>query len=258
MKGHTLRPSTPLLRKIRSFISKNRSSVGWAVGLTVLSFFLGSSLMVLALRYETTIEAFTPLMWVGVFCAVGIIMAVAVLPTSFLGLITGYFLGYYALAGITFAHLIGSWLGFHVAHRIEGGKFVESFRNSEPVQRALEQLKGDAFQVSALARLSPALPFSVMNLLLVMLRIPFKPFVWAGTLGMLPRVGVMVVLGRQAQQLRAVVEGDATMGVTEWVAAGLLIVSFFGLGFYARRAVKKGRAAAETDAHAPPEVATGE
>lgn len=220
------------------------------MGLTVLSVFVGSFVTVLALRYETTIAAFTPWMWGVAFVAVGIVMAVFVLPTSFLGLITGYFLGYWALVGITFAHLIGSWLGFHVARRVEGGKFMASFRDSEPVQRALEQLKGDAYQVSALARLSPALPFSVMNLLLVILKIPFKPFVWAGTLGMLPRVGVMVVLGRQAQQLRAVVEGDAQVGVTEWVAAALLIVSFFGLGYYARRAVKKGREAADTNVSA--------
>ncbi|SDL78314.1 Uncharacterized membrane protein YdjX, TVP38/TMEM64 family, SNARE-associated domain [Catalinimonas alkaloidigena] len=230
------------MHRIFSFLRTNRAAFYWMLWLSVAPLLVSSVLVVGAIQYETQVADFSTWTWSGVFAAFALSMALGVTPTTFIALLTGYFLGFQALLGSVPAYTIAAWLGYLVARQLDGGTFLQSLHQFEKVQRTLQMLRADNAQVVVLARLSPVLPFAVMNVLFAMLRMRLRTVLLAGTVGMLPRTVLMTAIGQQAFQLRNVLEEGG--GVTERVVVvALVLFSLVGLTFYIRRAMKKATSA---------------
>ncbi len=208
------------------------------VPLTVSSF-----MTVYALQYEEQIAAFGTLAWALYFIGSCFSMALALTPTTFIATLSGYFLGMGAAPFVILAYIIASFLGYQLTHLVDNGHFIETIRGlpggrGEKAFRFLEGIKNNQFGLTVMARISPVLPFALMNVMLPIAGIRLREFLLAGTLGMLPRTLFFIWLGSQAQELRTLIE-EGSGGTSQIIFILLLIISVLGLLYYGQRILKK-------------------
>lgn len=157
--------------------------VGWVQGLGLL----GVLLYVAVYAIATTLLVPGSLLTIGAGFVYGIWGGVAVvLPGSMLGAMAAFLLGRSAAR---------EWIG---------GKVKAS-----PRLRAVDDAIGErAFSVIFLLRLSPLVPFTLLNYVLGMTRARFRDYVLASATGMLPGIFLYVYLGSIVTSTAALVGGD--------------------------------------------------
>ena len=128
-------------------------------------------------------------------------MALAITPTTFIALVTGFFLGWQAAGWMIFSYLIASVMGYMFGRFLDGGRLLQSFSHKSKIRLLIDELKKRDWAVMVLVRISPILPFSLINLLLPATGLKFRVFVVAGFIGMLPRTLFAIWTGTQAQTL---------------------------------------------------------
>ena len=82
------------------------------------------------------------------------------------------------------------------------------------------------------AKLSPVLPFAITNLFFAMAGARFKQVLAGGTLGMIPRTVLAVWAGKEAQDIRYLLEHPNEGLATKIVLIVLIIVSTIGIGYF--------------------------
>lgn len=200
--------------------------------------FASSSISYWLITHEQVVQQFTILQWVLVYVASCFSMAFALTPTTFIALLSGYFLGWNALIPIAISYWIASYLGFKMAKLIDGGRFLSKISEKPKVREILDNLQKDEFKIILLARLSPVLPFAVTNVLFSFSGTKLKNFLTAGFLGMLPRTILSIWLGTQAQEMRKLIEHPSQGSSIQFIIFGLILVSMLGLGYFIKKAVK--------------------
>jgi uncharacterized membrane protein YdjX (TVP38/TMEM64 family) len=81
----------------------------------------------------------------------------------------------------------------------------------------------EAFKVVLLTRLSPVLPFNLLNYAFGLTAVPFRKYILASWIGMIPGTIMYVYLGSAANSLAALLSGD------EPRSAGQQVLFAFGL-----------------------------
>ncbi len=217
---------------------------GWV---TVTPLAVSSVVTYYALAYESTIRQFGPGEWVAVFAVSCVMMGLALTPTTFIALASGYFLGLPAVVGVVVGYTSASLIGFSLTQAVDQGQLMKSiygWLGDERVKRLRQLLAGIAdhqFGIIMMARLSPLLPFALMNVVLPVAGVRLRPFLVAGTLGMLPRTAFFVWLGSEAKTLRTLVEEGGAGLVPRLLLIGLLVVSLVGFFYYGRRIINRTR-----------------
>jgi uncharacterized membrane protein YdjX (TVP38/TMEM64 family) len=91
----------------------------------------------------------------------------------------------------------------------------------DAVGRAVER---DAFKVVLLTRLSPLFPFNLLNYAFGLSSVPFRTYLLASWIGMLPGTIMYIYLGSAAQSVAALLSGKVrrTPGQQVLFAVGLL------------------------------------
>ena len=172
-------------------------------------------------------------------------MGLALTPTTFIALMGGYFLGWIALPGVVIGYTGASLIGFALTKMIDNGNLLDSIydwlgNKAEQLRRLLSGIHDNQFGIIIMARLSPVLPFALMNVVLPVAGVRLMPFLVAGTLGMLPRTVFFVWLGQEAKTLRTLVEEGSSQAVgSRLVLIGLLIISSLGFFYYGRRMLRQ-------------------
>jgi uncharacterized membrane protein YdjX (TVP38/TMEM64 family) len=90
-----------------------------------------------------------------------------------------------------------------------------------------------------LCRLSPVLPFAVMNILFSMLKVDLKKYIWGSFVGMLPRTVIAIAAGTQAQTIRLLWEKGEDSTLVQVSFTILLIISIAGIAYYLKKALQK-------------------
>src|SRR5580700_207105 len=151
--------------------------------------------------------------------------AVLFVPASVLTLGAGFVFGVArgtliaslgSTAGASAAFIVGRTVGHDwVAGRIAGYPVLDA------IGRAVES---EAFKVVLLTRLSPLLPFNLLNYAFGLSSVPFKTYVLASWVGMLPGTILYIYLGSAAQNVAALLSGELrrTRGQQAMFAAGLV------------------------------------
>ncbi|MEL6589684.1 MAG: VTT domain-containing protein, partial [Bacteroidota bacterium] len=80
-----------------------------------------------------------------------------------------------------------------------------------------------------MARLSPALPFAMSNILLGQISLSWKTYIGATMLGMLPRSLLSFWIGMQISDLLGYLESSESVPLERWIVLGLLLVSSLAL-----------------------------
>lgn len=159
-------------------------------------------------------------------------------PGALLTLGAGYALGVVRGA---LAVSLGSTAGAAAAFlcgRTVAREWVMARLADRPAFRALDQAVAQrGWQVVLLARLSPVLPFNLLNYAFGLTQIRFREFVWASWLGMLPGTALYVTLGASAQSLAAAARGGERSPAA-LVLLGVGVAATLGLTILVGRAAR--------------------
>ncbi len=173
--------------KLKAFLYKNRRIIS-SVGLVSLMPLLYSSLVsALLIQQQDFFQALTLADWLPLFALSSLTMALAMTPTTFVALVSGYFLGWQAAPMMISAYLIASMLGFWLGRSLDRGRLLQSFGEQSAFQQLVTEMQQRDWPLMILVRISPVLPFSMINFLLPATGIRFTTFVGGGFIGMLPR-----------------------------------------------------------------------
>jgi uncharacterized membrane protein YdjX (TVP38/TMEM64 family) len=137
----------------------------------------------------------------------------ALVPASALTLTAGLAFGFMAFPLILAAATIGAACAFLIARHIAADQvkhLVEDLPRSKAIYKAVSD---GGWKMVLLLRLSPIMPFSVLNYVLGATELRFWPFVSASFVGIIPAVALYVYLGALG---KAVVDG-AAIGVARWL-----------------------------------------
>lgn len=164
-------------------------------------------------------------------------MAFAFTPTTVIALVSGYFLGYSAIVPLVLTYSAASIIGYYISKPL-GSKFHHTIQKAYPKLEQLTQNVSERNPASFafFCRISPVLPFAVMNVVLPIIGLKFKPFFWGGMAGMLPRTVLAIITGSLANNLINLMQHPNSTSYMQIGFAVLLIISIFGIGFLFKKA----------------------
>lgn len=232
------RHRTSQIHPMLDFIRKNSFTLLYTFFLGLMPLLVSSSISYWVVTHEQEIQHFTFQNWVIAFAVACFTMAFALTPTTFIALLSGYFLGWQAFIPVAITYWIASFLGFKTAQMIDGGRFLKILSEKPKVRQIIENLQKDEFKIILLARLSPVLPFAVTNVLFSFSGTKLRNFLTAGFLGMLPRTILSIWIGTQAQEIRKLIEHPSQGNMTQLLIVGLIGGSIVGLGYFIKKAIK--------------------
>ncbi len=215
--------------------NKGRFTGYFLIGLIPLIF--SSVVTTLILDQYASMDALSLSHWIVLFSLSIFTMALALTPSTFIAIVSGFFLGWQAVPMMLPAYMLASVSGYLIGQWLDGGKVLDAVKSSPKVYQTLENLNQNNWKLMFLIRLSPVLPFSLMNLLMPAINMPLNVFLVAGFVGMLPRTLLSIWIGNQAADLMGALQGQ---GNSELIIIGLLImVSVVGLVQIFVRAFRK-------------------
>jgi uncharacterized membrane protein YdjX (TVP38/TMEM64 family) len=221
-----------------NFLKKNTFTLLYTFFLGLMPLLVSSSISYWVITHEQEIQNFTFQNWTITFIIACFTMAFALTPTTFIALLSGYFLGWEAFIPVAISYWIASYFGFKTAQMIDGGRFLKILSEKPQVKQVLENLQKDEFKIILLARLSPILPFAVTNVLFSFSGTKLRNFLTAGFIGMLPRTILSIWIGTQAREIKRLIEHPSEGNISQILIIGLIVGSILGLGYFVKKAVK--------------------
>src|SRR5918993_2446323 len=151
---------------------------------------------------------------VAIFFAAYVASTVAFLPGSILTLAAGFAFGpVWGLAIVSPASVAGATAAFLLGRTLLRDWAVRKTRGA-PQLRAIERaVEREGFKLILLLRLSPLIPFNVLNYALSLSNVRLSTYIVASAVGMLPATALYVYLGSlapTAAQLSAAGEGGGS------------------------------------------------
>jgi len=186
--------------------------------------------------WVASLGAWGPLAFIAGYSIAPVIFAPAFLLTIAAGAIFGFVKGVlYVMVGATIGATLAFLTGRYVARH-----FVESLLRREPrlalIDRAVER---HGFRLVALLRMSPAVPFVLLNYALGLSRVRLLDYV-AASIGMLPVVAMYVYSGKVAGDLASLAGGVAQpRGPLYYASIGLGLASTIAVTIVVTRIAKK-------------------
>lgn len=160
---------------------------------------------------------------IAAFAVVYVAAAVFMLPGSVLTVMAGFAFGpVWGTVLVSPVSVLAATLAFTLGRTVARDR-VAARAASDPRFRAIDQAIGDqGFRVVALLRLSPVLPFNLLNYALGLTRVSIRDYLLASWVGMLPGTVLYVYLGSVATNLGSGTgdDGASARAVLYWI--GLL------------------------------------
>lgn len=178
------------------------------------------------------------------FAAAYVPAAVLLVPGSLLTLGAGFVFG--VMKGtliVSLGSTAGAAAAFIVGRSIARDWIARKLSSGPRMAAIARAVETEAFKIVLLTRLSPVLPFNLLNYAFGLTTVPFREYILASWIGMLPGTIMYVYLGSAANSLAALLSGDQPRstgqqvlffsGLAATVAAALIVTRT------ARRALKE-------------------
>lgn len=166
-------------------------------------------------------------------------MAFALAPTTFIAVISGYFFSWYGLAGILISYPLAAVLGRKFGRLARDLLLGEKIFHHPRIHHFLEKIRRDQFSMLIFARLSPVLPFAMINVAVSVLKLSLIPFMAATMIGMLPRTLIFFMLGKDAPEIWAFVQNPSLEGSLRLIPLVLVVISSAGLLWVGKRTLAR-------------------
>ena len=204
----------------------------WMGALPVLSSLL---LGYFALANPSFFTSFSLMEFVLFWISAVFIMGLALCPTTFLAMFTGYVWGWSGLFPLIIAYAIASLLGYALARKMKGDALIDLIRVKFNAADFLSYVQAQSIAWVFLARLSPVFPFAITNALMAFLGVPLRQFFVGGTLGMLPRTLIALWTGMQAASWANLLNHPEMVRWQDIASVAMLLISVVGMFFLAKR-----------------------
>ena len=197
--------------------------------LSALPLLMSSYITYYAVTHEAQLAAFTPAQWViaTVVCSLGCAFAL-MLPTP-LALVFGYFLGWNAVLPLFIINMAAIVLVNLVVQRLDQDRVRRMIEKNPNAARILGRIRERELQFIFFAKLSPALPFSLTNMVFSLSGASLRTILLGGFLGMVPRTLLAIWTGTEARHIRTLLDNPNEGSWTQIAVIVLLIVSIGGL-----------------------------
>ncbi len=166
-------------------------------------------------------------------------MSLALLPTTFVAVISGYYWGFNQFVAVIISYLIASAIGYSIGKKLDHGHFTETLHQNKKLAAFSEGLNRNESIFIILGRISPVLPFALMNLFFAFMKIDFKKFFFIGMIGMLPRTTLSYWAGTQCASIYEIYKANHKIPHNELLMLLLIFSSSFGMILLFRRILKK-------------------
>jgi uncharacterized membrane protein YdjX (TVP38/TMEM64 family) len=177
------------------------------------------------------------------FAGLYVAVTVGLVPAAALTLGAGFA---YGLAGALLvwpAAVIGAGLAFFIGRRLARG-FVADKLGSSARFRAVDDVVGErGFRIIALLRLSPLIPFGLLNYGLSLTRVRPRDYLLATAVGIVPGMFMYIYLGSTVGTLAAIADDSATDStatrVAFWIGLAVTVAVTLWVTRLARRRVNE-------------------
>lgn len=228
--------------KIKELFLQNIKSILYLLTTLVLPISVSSYLSVYIIKNEQLFQNFTFNEWAIIFVISSFTMALALTPTTFIAMVCGYFLGFKCIPWLVLSYTFASIIGFLLAKTIGGKSLKESISTNPNLGIIVNGIKEYEYSVIFLTRISPILPFALINGVLGILGCNIRKFILAGTLGMLPRTLLFIYIGNEVGNLIDMFKNGKSMSISQISFYILLAISILGIFWIIGNIAKKLKA----------------
>ncbi len=157
-----------------------------------------------------------------------IAMGLALLPTTFIAVLTGLIWGWTFFVHLVTAYTLATAIGYFLGRAFTGNQLPLLLQPFPKAQEMVTRNAKHPAKLIFLIRLSPVIPFALSNILFSLMKVPVTRVLWWGLWGMLPRTSIAFFSGTLAANLiQAFREGRNDW---EWIAVlFLFLISTYGL-----------------------------
>ena len=227
------------MKFLRELFQKNFSTLLSMLLLVAVPIVGSSSLTFVLYRNQQFLENLTSAQSLLYFVVVGVAMALSLVNTTAVVLVTGFYLGWSGFPGMVVAYALAALIGYQIASLLDHGKMLGFISHFPKANAVMQELKTDSWQLIFLTRVSPVTPFALMTFILAIMRVRRLPFLLASLAGMLPRSLFFYWLGTKAQDVFTLLKDPGTGTSGKLLLTGLVVASFFGLYYLFNQALKR-------------------
>ncbi len=227
------------LSLLRNFIKENAFTFGTMLLLVIVPLVVSSTLAYQLYRHQDLFQHLTLWQMLLYFLIVSFTMSVALTPTTFVALVSGFYLGWQGFPGIVVSYGIAALVGYSLARLIDHGKMMSFLNRFDKARTLMQELRAQSWSLIILSRISPVLPFALMNFVLSLLQVNRTRFFLASIVGMLPRTLFFFWIGTQANDIINLLQNPDSSGSGQLLMIALIIISIGGLYYVFDRAMKK-------------------
>lgn len=235
----TKTPTMPKLSMLRTFIRENAPSFISMLLLVIVPLVVSSSAAVYLYQNETLLQDLSWPQMLLYFVVISFTMSLALTPTTFVALVSGFYLGWPGFAGVVVSYGIASLIGYTLARLIDHGKMMSFLNRFEKTMYLMQELRDQSWSLIFLTRISPVLPFALMNFVLSLLQVDKTRFFLASIVGMLPRTLFFFWVGTQASDVIKLLQDPGSNKGSQLLMIALVIISIGGLYFIFDHALKR-------------------
>lgn len=208
------------------------------IALSVLPIVFTSVLTYYAVIHEEFIRGLTSWHW-AILTIIFSITSAGLTPPTILALIFGYFLGWNAIIPILVVNFGGILFINLLVHWLDHERFIRFLRRNPKAQTVLDRILDKELEVVFFAKLSPILPFGLTNLMFALSGAKLRNILLGGFLGMTPRTLLAIWSGREAREIRTLLDNPNQSMWGQILVVVLILVSIAGLWQVIQRALKK-------------------
>lgn len=170
--------------------------------------------LVAVLEWTSDLGAWAPVLVAAFY----VVACVLFLPGSILTLGAGYLFGLWVgTLTVWVGANLGAWAAFLVGRNI-AREWVSKKVSGNPKFAAIDEAVGkEGFKIVTLLRLSPVVPFNLLNYALGLTKVSFAQYALATLIGMLPASIMYVYLGTAARDLTAIAAGEVKGGTGQQI-----------------------------------------
>ena len=190
--------------------------------------------------YETAnnLLALTTLGLVIWTISLALLMGLALIPTTFVALANGYLFGWNGLIMVLIAYVFASSIGYLIGKKIGRNRTKTWVEGNHKLKALSKQILSNEKRLIFLGRLSPVLPFAMMNVFFSAIGTSFKNFISIGSLGMLPRTILFIWAGTQAKSLQLLFDRGEQPSIVNYITLALILITSIALLVIIKRVIK--------------------
>jgi len=165
-------------------------------------------------------------------------MSFALTPTTFIAILTGYFFGWAGLLPMMIAYSIACVLGLRTGKLLNHYFVGDHLFQNKKLHSFFEALHEEEFLLVFFGRLSPILPFAMMNIAFASIEMNMKRYLLASITGAFPRIFLFFYVGSSVSEIWDFVLHPTLEGSFAMIPIALIIISTIGLIVVFRKVMK--------------------